>query len=260
MKYYVVADPHGFYTYLVDELKQKGFFEDKEPHKLIVCGDLLDRGKEAILMQEFVCDLINKDQVILVKGNHEDLFEKFVGNIWHYAKWGYMASNHYSNGTVDSCLQLTNMNIFDAEIFVDSFVDKIRNTDFYKTILPKTVDYFETDNYVFTHGWIPCNASGHGGVADYFEYNKNWRNANKDDWDFARWYNGMLAYSQGVKEPNKTIVCGHWHCSYGHAKIEKKGNEFGVDADYSPFVAKGIIALDACTAVSKKVNCVVIED
>ena len=40
MKYYVVSDVHGFYTPLVSALKEKGFFDDKEPHKLIVCGDL----------------------------------------------------------------------------------------------------------------------------------------------------------------------------------------------------------------------------
>ncbi len=260
MRYYVIADPHGFYTYLVEALKEKGFFEDKEPHTLIVCGDLLDRGKEAIKMQDFICDLIAKDQVILIKGNHEDLFQNFLSGIWNYAKQGYMNSHHYSNGTVDSCLQLTNMNMFDAEIFVDSFADKIKNTEFYKIILPKMVDYYETNNYIFTHGWIPCVASGYGGTADSFKYDNNWRNLGKEDWQFARWYNGMLAYSQGVKEPNKTIVCGHWHCSYGHAKLERKGSEFGTDADFSPFISKGIIALDACTVISKKVNCIVIEE
>jgi hypothetical protein len=25
----------------------------------------------------------------------------------------------------------------------------------------------------------------------------------------------------------KTILCGHWHCSYGHARYENKGSEFG---------------------------------
>ena len=44
MRYYVVADTHGFFTEMIDALNEKGFFEDNEPHKLIVCGDLLDRG------------------------------------------------------------------------------------------------------------------------------------------------------------------------------------------------------------------------
>lgn len=70
----------------------------------------------------------------------------------------------------------------------------------------------------------------------------------------------MEAAQQGVIETNKKIVCGHWHCSYGHAKIEDKGEERGDKADYSPYYGKGIIALAACTVLSKKVNCIVIED
>ncbi len=44
MKYYVVTDMYGFYTDFYEVLKGKGYFEDKEPHKLIICGDLFDRG------------------------------------------------------------------------------------------------------------------------------------------------------------------------------------------------------------------------
>lgn len=41
MKYYVVADVHGFYDQMVKALTEKGYFDDKSPHKLIICGDLL---------------------------------------------------------------------------------------------------------------------------------------------------------------------------------------------------------------------------
>lgn len=47
MKYYVVADVHGFFDELKFALTEKGFFTDTEQHKLIVCGDLFDRGKQA---------------------------------------------------------------------------------------------------------------------------------------------------------------------------------------------------------------------
>ena len=47
MRYYVVSDIHGFYTELERALRDNGFFDDNEPNKLILCGDALDRGKEA---------------------------------------------------------------------------------------------------------------------------------------------------------------------------------------------------------------------
>ena len=46
MKYYVTADVHGYFTELKTALAVQGFFEDTEPHKLVICGDLYDRGTE----------------------------------------------------------------------------------------------------------------------------------------------------------------------------------------------------------------------
>lgn len=36
MRYYVTSDVHGYFRELKSALSEKGFFEDKEPHKLIV--------------------------------------------------------------------------------------------------------------------------------------------------------------------------------------------------------------------------------
>ena len=47
MKYYVVADVHGYFDELQAALTEQGYFMDSEPHKLVVCGDLFDRGKQA---------------------------------------------------------------------------------------------------------------------------------------------------------------------------------------------------------------------
>ena len=33
MRYYVVADVHGYYSAMKKALKDAGFFEEKEPHK-----------------------------------------------------------------------------------------------------------------------------------------------------------------------------------------------------------------------------------
>ena len=69
----------------------------------------------------------------------------------------------------------------------------------------------------------------------------------------------MEAAHNGIIEPDKSIVCGHWHCSFGHARYEHDGSEFESNANFTPYRANGIIALDACTALSGKVNCIVIE-
>ena len=74
MKYYVVSDIHGYYTYLEQALKNAGFFDEKEPCKLIVCGDLLDRGPEAKALVDFMIRLLEEDKLVYILGNHEDYF------------------------------------------------------------------------------------------------------------------------------------------------------------------------------------------
>ena len=260
MKYYVVADVHGFYTELIAALTEKGFFEDKGPRKLIICGDLFDRGKEAVKMQTFILDLMEKDEAIIIRGNHEDLAVEFVRNIYHWMTPTLTYTHHWRNGTVKTVFDLTDMGVSEAYTNPKKCAMRMEETPFFKKILPSTVDYFETEHYIFVHGWIPCNAAKYANGNSYFTPKENWREATEEDWTLARWHNGMDAAWQGIIEPNKTIVCGHWHCSYGHAVIERKGEERGENADYSPYYGKGVIAIDGCTAVSGKVNCIVIED
>ncbi len=259
MKYYVVADVHGFYTELITALTEKGFFEDKEPHKLIICGDLFDRGAEPRELQDFILDLMKKDEVILIRGNHEDLMIELVKNIRKWMTNTVLFTHHWSNGTVDTVLKLTDMRLQEACNNPEECARKMKKTPFFEKIIPAMVDYFETERYIFVHGWIPCDALGYGGRVDTFYYKENWRDVDTTEWNYARWYNGMEAARQGVIEPNKTIVCGHWHCSYGHAKIEGRGEERGENADYSPYYGKGVIAIDGCTVKSGKVNCIVID-
>ena len=67
MRYYVVADTHGFYTPMKKALEEAGFFADETPHKLIMLGDIMDRGKEAKELQAFILDLMDKDMFILIR-------------------------------------------------------------------------------------------------------------------------------------------------------------------------------------------------
>ena len=250
MKYYVTSDVHGFYTPLREALANAGYFDDDAPHKLLIAGDLFDRGGEANALQDFILDLMDRDAVILIRGNHEDLYEELVTE-----DRGLPYRHHVSNGTYDTALQLTGIERDRALAAPISFAKAARETPYYQKILPAMIDYYETKEFIFTHGWIPCVADGNGGLA----YIGDWRDAPRQMWRQARWLNGMDAVRM-VSEEGKTIVCGHWHTSYGHSKYEGKGSELGADADFSPYSAPGIIALDACTARSGIVNCIVVED
>ena len=106
MKYYVTSDTHGYYSLLKAALEQAGYFSEQEAHRLVILGDLFDRGGEAKEMQDFILQQMASGNLILVKGNHEDLFQELVTE-----DDGVMNHCHSNNGTYDTVLQLTGFDL-----------------------------------------------------------------------------------------------------------------------------------------------------
>ncbi|WP_303341371.1 metallophosphoesterase, partial [uncultured Duncaniella sp.] len=90
-----------------DTLIAQGFDEENPEHKLIVCGDLMDRGKEARKMQSYILSLLEKNKVILIRGNHEDLMLDMIEDMKAGDPFSLIYSHHASNKTLDTALQLT---------------------------------------------------------------------------------------------------------------------------------------------------------
>ena len=260
MKYYVVADVHSYLDELVRALDEKGFFSDTEPHKLILCGDLFDRGDRPLELQAFILDLMERDEVILIRGNHEDLLCEMLLHIDEYIPY-IEYTHHAQNGTFDTALALAQMTKQQAKAEPNRLRSAMAQTPFMTKILTAMVDYFETEHYIFVHGWIPCDVV-RVGIEEKKRYftSPKWREAGKKAWQSARWINGMEAWKSGALERGKTIACGHFHTSWGHSHLDGRGTEWGSDAIFEPFVHDGIIALDACTVRTGQVNVLVVED
>lgn len=260
-KYFVVSDVHGFYNYLIKALDKAGFDENNPDHIFVSCGDLLDRGSQPVQCLQFVNGL-PKDRKILICGNHEVLMDEMLKDM--------CARDHdYHNGTLLTVLDCYTDTGHDINTTAGSSFEWFKKWKEWKNYRKSCINFFETDKYVFVHGWIPCQASDpnpyHARNIKY-KYIDDWRNGN---WGHAMWINGMYAWSQGVKVLDKTIVCGHWHASFGNSKYHNDGVEFPNDksddpkdkyANFNPFVDDGIMAIDACTVLSHKVNCVVLEE
>lgn len=250
MKIFVASDLHSFFTPFKKELDEKGFEENNPEHLLVICGDLFDRGPETLELIDYINKLTN---VVLVKGNHETLIEKMCDR-------GYARPHDISNGTVRT-----------ANDIIDFYHNPGDSSDPFLTvrnhlhpILDRMVDYFETKNYIFVHGWIPMKYDPNKEFAEFGEptlFDENWR---EGDWEMARWFNGIKKALDGIIVPGKTVICGHWHCSYGHMlksiKTDNWISEFGADAIWEPFIAEGVMAIDRCTAHTGEVNVVVLED
>lgn len=253
MKFFVTSDIHSFFDIFHKALIDAGFDENNEEHYLIVCGDYFDRGMQSREVMDYLMKLPRK---ILIKGNHEDLAEDLI-------KRRYPYNHDIQNGTVSTVLQFNGVLETDIESFppmVDKFAEET------KEFLSSLVNYFETENYVFVHGWIPTVAltlyEKMEKKSTHYKYMYDWRDATDKEWFEARWLNGIKMAKDGIIDrEGKTIVCGHWHCSYGHyVDAPQLLSEFGEDAVWEPYKAEGIIAIDRCTAHTRECNVLVIED
>lgn len=160
MKYYITADIHGFYTEFHKALDEAGYFNDPEPHKLIILGDIFDRGQEALKMQEYILRLMEQDAVILIRGNHEDLYEELVNE-----DEGLPLRHHVSNGTFSTALQLTGYDSAMAYIRNLDFAAAAKETPYYQRIIPATVDFLRPRTMFSCTAGSPASGSAAAATA-----------------------------------------------------------------------------------------------
>ena len=230
-KLFVVSDIHGHCSILKNALKKAGFENENPNHLLVCCGDYFDRGFENSQVLEFFENLNHK---VLLRGNHEDLLLKVL-------QTGKMAPHNYKNGTeqtLESFFKGYSINK------ADDTVDFCGNTDTIKRIckfIESTVNYFETENYLFVHGWLPENAETLKQI--------------KNDWAEARRVLWTNKYNGKPPLENKTLVCGHMPTFYAN-KIDPTRESGNADI----FAKDGFIAIDAGTDDSKQINVLVLEE
>ena len=236
-KIFVVSDIHGHATLLIEALNEAGFDPRNKEHLLIVCGDCFDRGSENKAVMAYLKAVKNK---ILVRGNHEDMLIAVIER-------GSLKYHDFHNGTDITLLQFLGQSNVDAYgVITSNYATCDILTEFGNSML----DYYETENYCFTHGWLPLKATDEG-----TRIKDDWRYARFSDWKKARFSEWNNVYSKDTVLENKTIVCGHRSTTYGYLFDPTRRTR-----DSSPFFRKGMIAIDACTIVSHRVNVVVLED
>jgi serine/threonine protein phosphatase 1 len=252
-KFFVTSDVHSFFDELMVALADKGFEKDNPDHILCICGDLFDRGTQPRQLFEFVKELQAHDRLIYVAGNHESLLFDCMSEI---CRGKVPSQHHFHNKTVETICRLCGQS--EWIVYDPTWRDKICEImqpvlDF---ISDNCIDYAEIGDFVLVHGWIPC----YQGLDDF-------RNATSEDWERARWNNGMDMWKNPkCRVEGKTVVCGHWHCSYGWSHIRQEKKEWPNKSrkdwqeSFEPFIDDGIIAIDACTAYSGLCNVLVIEE
>lgn len=234
-KLFVVTDVHGHYTLLKAALDEAGFDRNCEDHLLICCGDYFDRGEENLEVLKFFERLRHK---VLIRGNHEDLLLKLL-------QTGKVLPNHCTNGTVQTVESFFGKYVIDPMTATIDFSGKTRMADRVCEFIQETVDYYETENYLFVHGWFPEGC----------ETTASRQEASPALWEKARWKKWTENYTGTAPLPDKTIVCGHVPTLHAW-KVDPNWGKDRADI----FCGNSVIALDAGTCDSKKVNVLVLTE
>ena len=134
---FIMSDIHGEYELFLKMLKKINF---SKSDKLVILGDVLDRGKGSIKILEYI---MGKDNIELIMGNHEKMFLDFVlaknENDKYFAYHMWM-----NNGGYTTLAEYDRLNTYKQE----EIVNFLRNLPMYKVI----------DNYSLVHSGL--NMSG----------------------------------------------------------------------------------------------------
>ena len=260
--WFVVSDIHGFFVELKNALATAGYQKRNKEHGLIICGDIFDRGPDALAVYNFI-QSIPKSRRILIRGNHELLYKELLEK-------DYPEQHDFSNHTVDTFCQIAYHECqydFDCSekyfeygglalmyggeenetiphwkrvrrIVKDHPITKWIESD-------EWINYYELDNYILVHSWVPVGS--YDGLPAYyienrhFEYRDDWRNATQTEWDDATWGCPWRMVKKGLNKTGKTIICGHWHTPDFFKNLKNKTLERGTAPIY---YSKDVIALD----------------
>lgn len=259
MKYFVFSDVHGCYKELLNSLNNAGYDEMDENHKLIFLGDAFDKNRDDYNMYLFLKNNIRNDKLIWILGNHD----LYLLNVLRNRK-----INKFCYNTVLNIGKGLNKDLSNIEDYIDILIED----GLFELLTNKTRYYFETNNYVLTHAFIPFNKKE-------LKYDPNWRKASPSEWcaSISNMKGFKLSIVDKILVPNKTLVLGHIGAYYGNlTKYNKEliidskefktlGNKLMRNAKenkkyFKTFIGEGVIGIDSRCFETEFVNIFVFED
>lgn len=252
MKNFVVSDIHDHYDLLTESLNRNGFDINNEDHRLIVCGDAFYSGPQPGELFVFLRELSEKGRLIFIYGNHDI---ELLDNL-RVKRFTRPANRRCAALIVRYLTQKT-------ELSDDELVSECENLGFTRFLSEVPVWYYENEDYVFTHGFIPTEKKA---------YRPDWRDATEREWRTAaaRGDAMMLSMRYGISEPNRKIVCGHYSAARCYLmknatptdwenKIYKDVSKVPAEG-FKPFFGDTFIAIDQSVKKTGFMNCIVIEE
>lgn len=239
MTIFAVSDIHGHYSELRKALDNAGFNEKDPDHLLICCGDCFDRGNENLALLDFLSSLERK---VLIRGNHEDILENII-----------------EKQVIDQIDIFNGADVTAKEFFGEENIDRHGRIDLsdrsatvkkIKNFIGSMCDFYETENHIFTHAWLPTIKTENG-VALCPDV----RRAKHSEWMEARYSEWFSALEAGLVINGKKIVCGH-RASRNASRLDHSRNP----DDDSIYTSENAVVIDSATVRTKNVNVYVTND
>lgn len=251
MKYFVFTDPHGNYEALLSAITKMGYDASNSQHQLVGCGDYFGRAAQSnsdcVNIWEYLTSSHHINKPICIRGNHESILIDAI-------KRRKLTETDVYNGENNTFASF--IDVFPGFISYDSIYQfeaakKMIDVGFYNWL--KSLSwYFETEHYIFTHGFVPMM---------YFTRGVELSDFDNCDWERASWSktpDNIRTFDLMKIENHKTIVFGHWRAKELNEKFALKWEE--EDGNIYVDKERKLIGLDATTALSYKVGSIVIDD
>lgn len=185
-----ITDIHSYFTKFINLLESNNYNEEEDI--LILGGDYFDRGPESDLMAKWLIENHKKENIHLIRGNHDD----FMTNLFNGIDFMY-EFNYKSNGFGKTIKKLISPQRFYDPRRASVVIQ--RKYPGLKEVIEGLVNYVEIEGIVYTHGALPHNYS---------------ENQSEEDWYGARWANS-IEFAQ-TNQVEKQVAIGHWSVQHIH--------------------------------------------
>lgn len=251
MTYFVFSDPHGNYEALITAITEMGYDAANPQHQLIGCGDYFGRAarsnSDCVDIWRYLTSPHHANKPICIRGNHESIIIDAIER-------RHLTETDIYNGEHNTFASFLGRypNQVKRDYYLQFDAAKVMmNIGFYDW-LKSLPWYFETEHYIFTHGFVPLQWFG-----------KKWKLSDLGDWEWntASWAKTpdyIWTLDQTHTKIDKTVVFGHWRAKELNERFAGKWEE--VDCDIYVDKERKLIGLDTTTALSHKVGCIILED
>lgn len=262
-KIFAVSDIHGDYDALIHGLLEAGYDENNKKHLLVVLGDNFDRGSQSLDVYNYLKKLTDEGKAVVIMGNHDLMFIDYLTgecitpfNYMHNGENETFAEFLHQTAPFEMYCLLHGID--DKEVTYGDFAEWVSDAreeinNEYPELLPWLQSlpyYYETKNYIFTHGAIDTEAN-------------NWKEPHiikysYTDWQALTWDDGSF-FSKPIINTDKTVVIGHFGTMHLRDMYDLS-YEDGKKSDILTRDDGRVIAIDATTIATHRVNVLVVED